>query len=249
MNGADPDGWSAVAEEWSRLWGALAAPVWKTVISATRIGPDIRVLDVGCGSGDFLARLAPLGAVLAGVDPAPGMIDVARARLPAAELQIGRAEQLPWPANTFDVVTAFNSLQFAADTVEALAEMRRVASADGRIAIANWADEQHNDLDTVEEAVAKSAGEPVPPGGPLREPGGLEKLLVEGGLEIVAAGLVETPWHAPDDDALARGVLLGEDAATIAATRGTVIAAAADFRQPDGSYHLRNAFRYAIARC
>jgi SAM-dependent methyltransferase len=255
MNGADPDGWSAVAADWSHLWGELALPVWRTVISVTGIGPGdhgVRVLDVGCGGGDFLAyleaHLERLDVVLAGIDPAPGMVDLARSRLPGADLRIGSAEHLPWAANIFDVTTAFNSLQFAPDTLEALVEMNRVTVGGGRVAIANWADERHNDLDTIEAAVARSADEPVPPGGPLRDPDGLERVLAEAGLEILAAGLVEVPWYAPDDDTLVRGVLLGEDAATVAARADTVITAARPFRTPDGGYRLVNAFRYAVGR-
>jgi SAM-dependent methyltransferase len=248
VNGADPDGWSAVAADWARLWGSIARPVWQAVISATGVGAGVRILDVGCGSGDFLVELAPLGVILAGIDPAPGMVAVARDRLPEADLRIGSVEDLPWPTGAFDVTTAFNSLQFAPDTLEALAQMTRVTRAGGSVAVANWADERHNDLDTIEAAIAQSTGESVPPGGPLRDAGGLEDVLAEAGLEIVTAGLVEAPWYAPDGDTLVRAVLLGEDAATIATDAEVVLDAARPFRQPAGGYRLVNAFRYVVGR-
>jgi hypothetical protein len=59
---------------------------------------------------------------------------------------------------------------------------------------------------------------------------------------------VVAPWEARDDDALVRGVLLGEDAAGIAASRQAVLAAARPFRTADGGYRLVNAFRCAVAR-
>jgi SAM-dependent methyltransferase len=246
MDGADPDRWSAVAGDWSELWGAFPEPAWKAVVTAAGVGPATRVLDVGCASGEFLAYLAGLGAVPAGIDPAPGMVDLARARLPDADVRVGSFERLPWPDGSFDVVTAFNALPFAADTLDALAECVRVARPGGRVAVVNWAEDDRNDLHTIEAAVAEAAGEPPLPGGELRQPGGLEELLGDAGLEVVAGGLVELSWEVPDDDTLVRGVLMGEDPATMAARAATVVGAAGPFRTAAGGYRLVNAFRYAV---
>lgn len=248
MDGADPDRWSDVADGWALLWGDLAAPCWNVMLHAAAVGPGARVLDVGCGTGDLLAHLARLGASAAGIDPAPGMVARARARVPDADVRFGAAERLPWPDGAFDLATSINALQFAEDTMAALAEMVRVTVPGGHVAIANWAEADRNDLDTVEEAVARAAGDEPRPDGELRLPGGLEDLLDDGGLTVVAAGLVEIPWHAADDDTLVRGVLLGEDPATVAATAATVVAAARPFRTPEGGYRLVNAFRYAVGR-
>jgi SAM-dependent methyltransferase len=91
MNGADPDRWSAVAADWAELWGGIAAPVWDAMTEATGVGPGSRVLDVGCGSGGMLAYLHGLGASTAGSDPAPGMVDLARNRVPGADIRLGSA--------------------------------------------------------------------------------------------------------------------------------------------------------------
>jgi SAM-dependent methyltransferase len=246
MDGADPERWSVVAADWAELWGAFPEPAWKAVVATTGIGPATRVLDVGCGSGEFLAHTAELGAVPAGIDPAPGMVDLARARLPGVDVRVGSFEHLPWPDGSFDVVTAFNALQFAADTLDALAECIRVVRPGGRVAVANWAEDDRNDLHAIEAAVAEAAGEEPLPDGDLRQPGGLEELLGDAGLEVVAGGLVELPWEVPDDDTVVRGVLLGEDPATMAATAATVLAAARPFRTVAGGYRLVNAFRYAV---
>ena len=99
MDGADRDRWSAVAADWSELWGGFAGPAWDAVVTATGIGPGPRVLDVGCGSGELLAYLGRLGASPAGVDPAPGMVELARSRVPAADVR-------PAPSSTFPGRTA-----------------------------------------------------------------------------------------------------------------------------------------------
>lgn len=246
MDGADAERWSGVADGWAELWTPFAAPAWRAVAEAAGVGPGSRVLDVGCGSGGFLAHAAGLGAVVAGVDPAAGMVAVARRTVPAADVRDGDAERLPWPDASFDVVTAFNALQFAGDLSAALAELARVAVPGGRVAVANWAEDARCDLATIEAAVAVAAGEEPAPEGELRQVGELEALMAGAGLTGVVAGLVELPWRAADDDELVRGVLLGEDAAVVAETAPVVVAAAVPFRQPGGGYLLGNAFRYAV---
>ena len=248
MDGADPDRWSAVASDWSHLWGDVARPAWRAVVTATGIGPGSRVLDVGCGSGELLAYLDRLGASPAGIDPAPGMVALARSRVAGADVRLGSFEHLPWLDGSFDVVTAFNALQFADDTLDALAECVRVVRPGGHVAVANWAEGERNDLNQIEAAVAEAAGEAPLPDGDLRQPGRLERLLAEAGLDVVAGGLVELPWEVPDDDRLVRGVLMGEDPATMAAAAPTVLAAARPFRTATGGYRLHNAFRFAVGR-
>lgn len=248
MDGGHRDRWSAVASEWAELWGGVAEPVWRVLVEVSEVGPGSRVLDVGCGNGDLLAHLGALGVLSAGLDPAPGMVALARSRVPASDVRLGSADHLPWPDGTFDLATSVNALQFADDTLDALAEMARVAKRGGLVAVSNWAEAERNDLSTIEDAVARAVGTVSLPDGDLRSAGGLEQLFADGGLKVVAAGLVDVPWRAADDDALVRGVLLGEDQTVLANGASTVIAAARRFRTPAGDYHLANAFRYAIAR-
>ncbi len=248
MDGGAAERWSAVADEWSRSWGSFASPAWPHLLEHAGVGPGTRVLDVGCGSGELLAHVSRLGAEAAGVDPAPEMRARARVRVPAAEVRDGHAERLPFPDASVDVVVAVNALQFAGDVLAALAEMSRVLGPGGAVAVASWAEGSRNDLDVVERAVAAAHDDEVPPDGELRQPGGLEAVLAAAGLDLVAAGLAPAPWRAPDDDALVRGVLLGEDPSTMAELAPVVVDAARPFRSDDGSYVLRNALRWAVAR-
>lgn len=237
------DPWSEIAGGWADLWGRFAEPVWQVAVAEAGIGPGTRVLDVGCGSGEFLAHAMGLGASAAGIDPAEGMVEIARAT--GADVRHGDAEQLPWPHESFDVVTAVNVLQFAEDPVAALTEFARVGSL---ILVAGWAESGRNDYNTIEAAISLAAGEEPRRDGELRLPGGLERLVEEAGLGVVTAGLLEVTWQASDDTMLVQGLLLGEDPATIAATAPTVLEAARPFRTANGGYRLINAFRYAIAR-
>lgn len=240
------DPWSAIASEWQLRWGSFAHPAWATVLDAAGVRAGQRVLDVGCGSGELLAYLQERGTGAAGIDPAPGMVALARAHAPAADVRLGGAESLPWADDVFDLTIAVNAVQLADDTLAALREMARVTAPGGHVAIVTWADRHLNDLDLVEQAVAEEAGDEPVPDGDLRVAGGLERLLSDGGLTLVAGGLVEVPWEAADDDALVRGVLLGEDDETIGSYAPVVVAAARPFRVDDGGYRLVNRFRFAV---
>jgi len=98
-----------------------------------------RVLDVGCGTGLWLARQAalPCAPRLAGVDPSAEMLARARARLPGADLRIAPAERLPFPDAAFDLVAMRFCHHHFADARRAWAELARVLSPDGTFVIEN----------------------------------------------------------------------------------------------------------------
>jgi SAM-dependent methyltransferase len=101
-------------------------------LTAPRAGE--RVLDIGCGSGDHLALFRKKGCDVTGIDPSPFLLDLARQRLEhRAELHRGRAEELPFSDNEFDIVTMITSLEFTDDPVTAVAEAIRVCR--GRVFI------------------------------------------------------------------------------------------------------------------
>ena len=248
MDGADEDGWSSVATEWAELWGEHAEPVHRAIVESTGIRWGSRVLDVGCGSGEFLCLLESLGTLPAGVDPAPAMVDLSRKTAPHADVREGEIEELPWPDNSFDVVTAINALQFADDAGDGLRELVRVATPGGFVAVSNWAEGSLNDLDVIERAIATFHGDEVSPDGELREAGGLERLFEGAGQPVATSRLIELQWDLADDDSLIRGVMLGEDQGTMDAAAPVVLEAAAPFRVAGGGYRLVNRFRLAVSR-
>jgi SAM-dependent methyltransferase len=94
------------------------------------------VLDIGCGTGRFLAQLAPLAKAW-GVDASPEMLDVARTRTGVAGLKLGTAEQLPFKDGWFERATMW-LVAHLVDRPHAFAEARRVLAADGRFAVATF---------------------------------------------------------------------------------------------------------------
>ncbi len=91
------------------------------------------VLDVGCGTGQLLSRLADLlpQAALCGVDPAPRMAEVAQQR--GLAVLVAVAEALPFPDATFDLVVTSTSFDHWKDQVGGLRECHRVLARGGRL--------------------------------------------------------------------------------------------------------------------
>lgn len=104
-----------------------------------RIGPaeSLRILDVGCGDGLLAVELSRRGADMTGVDASEAMIAAAKARAGAENLPVrfepARADALPFPDETFDVVSAVTVLCFVDDADRAIREMVRVLRPGGRL--------------------------------------------------------------------------------------------------------------------
>src|ERR1700721_1175567 len=124
--GTDPRAWAELAE-------AHNQPLFEAVLDAARISPGTRLLDVGCGSGLTLVLAKARGARPSGLDISPGLLDVARDRLPDADLRAGDMEFLPFGDAAFDAVTGVNAFQFAGDPRNALREAARVTRPGGRV--------------------------------------------------------------------------------------------------------------------
>jgi ubiquinone/menaquinone biosynthesis C-methylase UbiE len=127
-----------------RLVPAIFEPWAPQVVQLAGVGPGDRVLDVACGTG-VVTRLAaqragPDGRVV-GLDLNPAMLEVA-VGLPVSGAPVtwrqSSAEQLPFPAGSFDVVCCQLGLQFFADRPAALREMARVLARGGRLVAMVW---------------------------------------------------------------------------------------------------------------
>lgn len=99
--------------------------------------PDLQgkaILDVGCGSGHDAAYYAAQGAAVSGVDISEQEIAMAREKV-AGVFVPAPMEQLPFDAETFDIVTSFYAIQHTEDVPKTLLEMLRVAKPGGVIMI------------------------------------------------------------------------------------------------------------------
>lgn len=99
-----------------------------------------QALDVGCGPGALTSALG--GALgpenVAAIDPHESFVESCRKRIPNADVRVGAAERLPFADQHFDVVLAQLVLNFLADPLRAVAEMRRVLRPGGVLAACVW---------------------------------------------------------------------------------------------------------------
>jgi SAM-dependent methyltransferase len=135
------DKWSAgeAYEPYVGRWSQLVAAEFLDWLATPA---DARWLDVGCGtgalSGTILNRAAP--RQLVGIDPTEPFLDFTRGRLkdPRTAFRVGDAMALPLEDETFDVAVAGLVLNFVADPVKALSEMRRAVRPGGAVAVYVW---------------------------------------------------------------------------------------------------------------
>ncbi len=89
------------------------------------------VLEVGCGTGLILSRLARVARRAEGIDLSPGMLDKARER--GLSVREASATALPFADASFDLVVSFKVLAHVPDIGLALSEMARVCRPGGRV--------------------------------------------------------------------------------------------------------------------
>lgn len=115
--------------------------LWKRrVIRLARPQPSERALDVCCGTGDLALGLARCGAQVAGLDFTEPMLDVATRRRSEKRPHFVRADaqQIPFRDSSFHIVTVGYGLRNLASWETGLCEMRRVATAGGRLLVLDF---------------------------------------------------------------------------------------------------------------
>jgi SAM-dependent methyltransferase len=202
-----------------------------------------------------LRLAANRGATVAGLDAAAGLLAVARELVPDADLRLGDLGALPYPDDSFDVVTSFNAIQYAADPVAALGEAKRVTVPGGKVVIVTWGEPRDCESRYTMAALRDLVPPPPGAGGPfaLSAPGKLEELAEAAGLSPQRVADVTAVFTYPDLATAVRIQLAsGPARRTMAAVgepacREALTAALAHSSQDDGSYRQVNTFRYLIS--
>ena len=128
------------ADAYDRYMGKYSILLSPQLADFAGVRAGQRVLDVGCGPGALTAELvARVGAsAVAAVDPSEPFVVAARERNPGVEVLQASAEQLPFPALTFDAAVAQLVVHFMPDPNRGLAEMARVTRRSGVVAACVW---------------------------------------------------------------------------------------------------------------
>jgi SAM-dependent methyltransferase len=257
---------SGSAERWGPLWGARPAdwalsedqqtPTYESALERVGLEPGQSVLDIGCGVGSFLRLVADRGGRAFGLDASEALIELARERLPEADLRVGEMEALPYDDDSFDLVTGFNSFFFANDVVAALSEARRVAKPGTPVVIQVWGPHAKNDLEAMKE-VARPFFPPRPADAPpepdYSTPGALEEIAVQAGLTPEQAFDASWAFEFSDEETMTRALIAPAGLAVLVGEREpefkqALVDGLARYRTTDGAYQLSNTYHYLIAR-
>jgi SAM-dependent methyltransferase len=247
------DIWGARARDWAEIEDENSRPLFEAVFDATGVGKCTRLLDVGCGSGLACGIATGRGAQVSGLDSSPGLIKIARERVPEGDFHLGDMVSLPWADDVFDAVTFINTFFFASDQETALREAARVACPGARVAVSSWAPPEK-----VESTAYLAALEPLLPPLPTQidpfiEPTELQELARRAGLEPQRVVDLDWPWEYPDRETALRGWLspgpstLAIQTSGEAAVRDVLSKALEQFRLTDGGYRLENNVHCLIA--
>jgi SAM-dependent methyltransferase len=139
-----------------------------------RLGPGVRLLELGAGTGKLTRLLAPLGPQILVVEPVEEMLARLREHVPQAQRVGGTAEAVELPGGSVDAIVAAQAFHWF-DAPVALREMHRVLRPDGRVGLV-W-----NRRDESEDWVAQLSA--------LFEP-----------LRSGTPGYAQGRWRAPFDD-------------------------------------------------
>lgn len=246
--------WGARPQDFAAYLEQLCLPLHSAVLDAARATSGTRLLDAGCGAG-LLALLASLrGAQVSAIDAAPGLVAIARQRLPTADVREGDLEALPFAEASFDAVTAVNSIFYAADMAAAMRELARVTRKGGRVVVTAWGPPERCELLSAALAAIGPLMPPPPPGaspphpGALAQPGALAAVLKQAGLSVVEEGEVACPFIFPNAEVSWRcNASAGPNQAAIAhsgeaAVRAVYAEADRAHTRSDGSVRYDNVF-------
>jgi SAM-dependent methyltransferase len=251
------DLWGADVDNWAGIQEKAVRPLYEAAFRTLSVGPGISLLDAGCGAGLALTIAAAEGATVSGFDASEQMLAFARRRLPDAELRLGDLETIPWGDGVFDVVTGFNSFQFAATPLNALLEAKRVTRPGGRVVVATWGPAEQCDATAYVRAMGSLLPPPPQPGTPgpfaLSAPGALDALVREAGLSPLADNYVDCPFEYDDLETALRGLLSAGGAIRAvqslgrAAVHDAVTKALEPYRTASGGVRMANVFHFIVA--
>jgi ubiquinone/menaquinone biosynthesis C-methylase UbiE len=140
---------ATAAAEWDRLRAELYGHSFSLAASLAILPADYVVADLGCGTGQLAAELAPHVERVIAVDNSPAMLSAAKQRTasrPNVDLRHGNLEALPVDAASCDAAMTVLSLTYVADPTPVLHEMARILKPGGRAVIVDLLSHARDDF-------------------------------------------------------------------------------------------------------
>jgi ubiquinone/menaquinone biosynthesis C-methylase UbiE len=244
--------WGSSADDWADIQEAACRAVYDAVMDRVALSPGTSYLDAGCGAGMAAQIAQERGAVVCGHDAASALVDIARKRVPDGEFSVGDLEDLPFEDAKFELVTGFNSFQYAGNPVLALSEAKRVSKPKASVVIVTWGAPEGMEAASLLAALKPLLPRP-PPGAPgpfaLSDESALRDFASSAGLDPIEVFDVDSPWHYMDLQTALRGLRSSGVSAkaientSIEAVSEAYAAALEPFRQNDGSFRIGATFR------
>ena len=131
-----PMDYDPLADAYARHRG-IHPGVLHRLIERGDVSDQSRVLDVGCGTGNYLTAIhAETVCAATGVDPSEGMLATARQRAPELVWLQGSGERLPLDDASVDLVYSVDVIHHIGDRVASFREAKRVLAPGGRLCTA-----------------------------------------------------------------------------------------------------------------
>lgn len=127
-------------DAYDSFMGRYSSPLAAAFADSAGVKAGHSVLDVGCGPGALTSvlseRLGP--KAVSALDPSPPFAAECARRCPGVDVQVGTAEALPYPDDSFDAVLSQLVLHFVAEPEQVGHEFRRVIRPAGIAAACVW---------------------------------------------------------------------------------------------------------------
>jgi len=248
--------WGKNPEDWALIQESTGNAGYQHVFECLELDSTDSLLDVGCGSG-FFSNLAHLkGVNVTGIDASIPLIEQAKKRNSSINFLTGEMEELPFKDDTFDVVCAFNSIQYAESVKNAILESKRTLKEKGKLVIMIWGNKE----DCEAASFLKVIGNLLPPpppgaGGPfaLSDNTLLETIIENCGLKIIDNTDVISIWDYPNAETALKGLLSAGPTAKAINNRGfqkvydETAKAIKPYTKENGHVIYKNKFRVVIS--
>jgi ubiquinone/menaquinone biosynthesis C-methylase UbiE len=180
------------------------------IVESAQLRPGLQVLDLASGSGEPALTLASLvgpGGHVTATDLVPDMLDIAeenarRLGLSNMTFKQADAEALPFPGESFDVVTCRFGIIYCPDAGQALREIQRVLRPGGRVALVAWGPPAQPFFATTVGVFARyvqippaASGTPLP--FQFAQPGTLSAVMIAAGFQQVREETCTIAWTFP----------------------------------------------------